>query len=181
MRSQRFGGALVLAHFQAVELQPQLVQQALVESDLGPHTGNDQHAAGRHDDLVAGGGQQIGTVAGGGQLGVDRLACLPQPGHCAAELVKLAVAEPHVFDLQPDSQDVFVGGGVIEASDQRRQRGLQLGKSPRCARPFGIFAGERQTNDDRLCGRRLSRLGRRFLCLGSREWEAQQRNHAAKQ
>ena len=46
---QGLGGALVLAHLQGVELQAQLVQQALVEGHFGPDAGQQQHAGRGHE------------------------------------------------------------------------------------------------------------------------------------
>ena len=150
---QRLGGALELAHLQGVELEAQLVEQALVEGHFHPHAGDDQHAGRRHDDLVAGGGHQV--LARSRRWSVRRRpACRPSAAGRRPPATRRSSPRPtsrsSIF-----SQTARTSLSAAAASSRPMmvaKRGLQLAEHARRPGPFGVVAAEGELDDQRRLG-----------------------------
>ena len=90
---ERLGGAFVVADVNEVGLDAEFAEQAFVERGLGVNARQHHDARLRHDDFIAGAGDEVIGRHGRFQLGVDLLAGLAKAGDRRAQLLDLAAAD----------------------------------------------------------------------------------------
>ena len=121
-----FAGTLVGTRGGTYQLHvhAQFVEQPFVEHHFGTQTAEIDGSGGVYGNGIGGGGQEVFGLGVGLAIGYDRLVAVVVEGFQGfLQLLGLCPAEVAAAEVEVESLDTLVGGGIFNGAEQLRQAG----------------------------------------------------------
>ncbi len=137
LAGERLSSALEIAHVHEVGVHADLFKQALKEGRFSVDARQKDHAALRHHDLIAGGGDQVIGRHRRFHLSVHLLPLGAESLDRVAELVDLRATDLRTLDVEHGAGDRTIIGCLFDPRDGLAQVELHIAEGTRLSHRLG--------------------------------------------